>query len=286
MSSSSSSESDSRMQSFSAGDFEFVSIGSPTEKNDDASKSSDAADFKFGKRRDSFPSVKLTLSSDDKSDQSSQKPAAERKGILDKEWRKKHKSEKKSKKEKKKKHHHDKRSKSRSTGDDDMSSSIEIPYLKYAIQEYGTPSVIYTSDKHPEDAFAHWSKHALKKSGHPELQRVEVRARGHEHDFPQRHGDYVYTTIAYKIPDDKLWDVLKLSNSLTYDRLSHELTSRCAGWQTNSAILYLACRMADGHISLQDARDRKVLAKMMSKAARDPKIARRYAEKLAAMIAN
>ena len=124
----------------------------------------------------------------------------------------------------------------------------------------------------------------LKQSGHPELYRVRVLAKGYEHDFPKRHNDHFYTTVIYKLPRDKIWDVLKLSDSLSYDRATHELTSRCAGWRVNAAILLLALRLATGHITLEDARKNRVLEKMVSKAARNPDVAKRYSKRLADII--
>jgi len=235
------------------------------------SSSSEAAEFKFRNRGDDEPSFTLTLASDSSADS----PVHEKPGTLEKKW-KKHKKEKHhhhKSRDKKEKHHHKSHDKSK-----------ELPYLKIATREYGEPSILYVSKSDPNGSFAHWSEQALKEAGHPELRRVEIRARGYTHDFPRPHGDYVYTTVVYEIPPKKIWDVLKLSDSLSYDRLSHEVTSRCAGWRTNSAILYLACRLADGFISLEDAEERDVLEKMMTKAARDEKVARKYSKKLAAMI--
>jgi len=277
---------------FSDENIEFESIDSPS-----SASSSDEAAFKFDKhRRESAPSVKVTLSSG-----SADTPAERRTGSLDEKWKKQKKERKHRKHEKHKNHkkHKKDKSKSQKKKENDSVDSMEsrqkkedvdddeskIPYLKYAIREYGNPDVTYVSKRDPLGSFARWSERTLRKAGHPELRRVEVRARGYEHSFPKSHGDHVYSTIVYEIPDDKIWDVLKLSDSLTYDRLAHELTSRCAGWQTNSAILYLACRLAAGNISLNDARDRDVLKKMMTKAAGNSKVAHRYAKKLASMIA-
>jgi len=150
--------------------------------------------------------------------------------------------------------------------------------------EFGVPSVVHFDQSVPLESFAQWTASDLKKSGHPELHRVVVKAQGYKNSMPVDHGDYVYTTVIFDIPSAKIWDVLKLSDSLTYDRLTHELTSRYAGWRTNAAILYLALRMATGHISLEEAKDRRALEKMVTKAARNPEVAKRYTKKLAEIV--
>jgi hypothetical protein len=60
------------------------------------------------------------------------------------------------------------------------------------------------------------------------------------HDTPGSHCDYTYTTINYYIDPKKLMDVLAISDSLMYDKLKEELTSRCSTLEANMAILVLA----------------------------------------------
>lgn len=265
-------------QSVSFEDIEFV----PFDEKSDSSTAKDVAEIEVHGRESVAP-MRVTLEEDSLEGSKEQGPVPARRKSFDKEW-KKLKSEKKHKKKDNHRHHHRRHKHDHKTLTNSKSSHNVIPYLNFAVAEYGEPTVAYLSKHSPKESFAYWSKRDLKKSGHPELERVTVRGHGHTHQIPQVHQDHCYTTIIYKIPADKVFEVLKLSDSLTYDRLSHELTSRCAGWRTNSAILYLACRMAAGHISLNDAQDRKVLEKMMKKAARSSAVAKKYSQKLAEIV--
>lgn len=59
------------------------------------------------------------------------------------------------------------------------------------------------------------------------------------HDLPKKHCDYIYTTINYYIDPKKLMDVLTISDSIMYDKLKEELTTRCQTLEANMATLVL-----------------------------------------------
>lgn len=135
----------------------------------------------------------------------------------------------------------------------------------------------------PDDtckSVAIWTHETLQDRGYPMLEKIEVVRRGVKHDFPVPHFDHVYLTIKIKIPSNKVWDVLSISDCLTYDRVSYELTSRCAGWRTNVAVLFLASRIANSHASLKDMQEKRVMEKMINKAAENVVTGERYLMRL------
>lgn len=147
-----------------------------------------------------------------------------------------------------------------------------IAIFEAAQKKYGAPDVI-------QDGVAQWGRSTLHKRGHTSVERLEMRERGVQHSAVSPHQDHFFTTVRYRIPDDKVWDVLQLSDSLSYDRVLHELTSRCAGWRTNVAILLVAVRTAKGSIDVKEAPS--ILRKVMSKAVRNERAAEKYSERLA-----
>jgi hypothetical protein len=148
-------------------------------------------------------------------------------------------------------------------------------------KKYGEPSVVYESVSDPESSFARWNRAALKKSGHPELFQVEVSARRVTHLEPVKHEDHVTTTILLDIPDLAVAaQVLALSDGITYNRRSHQLSSLCAGWKTNLATLLLAVRLAKGETTLEQIKRHDALSKMTRKAAKSDEVANRYERRL------
>jgi hypothetical protein len=148
-------------------------------------------------------------------------------------------------------------------------------------KKYGEPSVVYESVSDPESSFARWNRAALEKSGHPELFQVEVSARRVTHLEPVKHEDHVTTTILLDIPDLAVAaQVLALSDGITYNRRSHQLSSLCAGWKTNLATLLLAVRLAKGETTLEQIKRHDALSKMTRKAAKSDEVANRYERRL------
>lgn len=250
-------------------DYDFVQssrfkVGNEENNSDD----DDVAEFEFGKVAQP---IQITLL-DDVNSAESDKPAPplvhkkkEGRDEKDHHYKKdKHRHEEHSVKdshsEKRKKHNnhhhrHDKKEKrkddSSSTGN--LQSSTEkgskseksksqntdkIPtFLSQCMSEYGKPSLVHIKK---DCSFLLWDKYDLKKFG---LTQVIVKSCGVQHG---NHMDHVFTTVTYELPSEKVSRVLKMSDSISYDSVTHELTSRCNSCYTNSAILYSAIRFAMG----------------------------------------
>ena len=88
--------------------------------------------------------------------------------------------------------------------------------------------------------------------------RHELRDEYVPHRFPAPHHDFFISTVLYQVPDDKVWDVLRLSGSVRYDPLKRELSARCGGLGANIATLTLATKIAEGEISIEDVHAQRI----------------------------
>ena len=53
------------------------------------------------------------------------------------------------------------------------------------------------------------------------------------------HNDCIYTTIKYQADPNRIMDMLRVSDTVMYDKLREELTVRCNSFENNMAILVL-----------------------------------------------
>jgi len=83
----------------------------------------------------------------------------------------------------------------------------------------------------------------------------EIRVVDEEipHDKPKPHADYLYASMPYNVPEDKVADVEKISKSVMYDPLKQVITARCDNMAANVTSLYLAQQIADGEMTADEA---------------------------------
>ena len=67
------------------------------------------------------------------------------------------------------------------------------------------------------------------------------------HKCPAEHVDFVYSYLNIPIMPTQLKDVIKLSGSVNYDMLKHELLARCGTLEANIATLYLCSHVILSH---------------------------------------
>lgn len=209
-----------------------------------------------------LPLITISMSSDEEGDSTSTSSSdSDEEKHKKREKHKKHKKYKKHEKHEKRRHHH--LDKNTSKG------MIEL------VEMFGEPTVDYSSGRDPRQSFAVWTAMDLKSSGFPHMDRLE---------FHHRPVDHLKTTVRLKIPAEKLSDVLRISDALTYDRMSNRLTATTAqqdgGWKVNAAILYLASRLVAGQTDLDTMRKKQAVVKMTRKAGADPGVADRYMKNL------
>ncbi len=84
--------------------------------------------------------------------------------------------------------------------------------------------------------------------------RIMVVRRETPHDFPVKHSDVLAQTISYRVPLDKVSDVLSFDGSITISRTRGELTSHCQTETMNILALNLVNDIVTGKKTWRQAR--------------------------------
>lgn len=112
----------------------------------------------------------------------------------------------------------------------------KLPANRYSeiVQEFGDPTVLADEP----NGWALWKNPDY-------FEEIILRDESITHVSPKTHCDYLYVTVKVHIPDEKLLDVMKISDTLTYDRQKQELTCKCQSVPMCVAGLYMAMRVVD-----------------------------------------
>jgi hypothetical protein len=84
--------------------------------------------------------------------------------------------------------------------------------------------------------------------------RITVSRAGVLHRFPFEHFDEVEHTLSYRVPEDKVDDLIMFDGSLLIDRTRGTISARCDDQSSNVLALNLAHDIVTGKRSVQDAR--------------------------------
>lgn len=130
------------------------------------------------------------------------------------------------------------------------------------------------------DKYYEWSKQTLDALNPKNpFAFIFLRKQGVIHEHPKPHTDHVY--MAVKIPVSS--EVLESYKSIPYNIYytpGKLLMVGCAGWRTASSVLLIAIRMALGKLALDTVKQRDVLTKVTTRAARNIDAANRYLEQV------
>jgi hypothetical protein len=74
-----------------------------------------------------------------------------------------------------------------------------------------------------------------------------------QHNFPYPHKDVLEQTVNYRVPADKVADLVKYDGSLVVDRTRGELTVHCQNEQANTLTLNIADDIVKGDRSVEQA---------------------------------
>lgn len=107
-------------------------------------------------------------------------------------------------------------------------------------EKYGKPDV-ETND------FLMWKKRGP-------WEQIRISKTGTLHRFPFEHYDVLEQTLSYRVPLDKLNDIIIFDGSLVIDRTSGTMTARCDRESSNILALNLAHQIAIGQLSVKRAR--------------------------------
>ena len=99
-----------------------------------------------------------------------------------------------------------------------------------------------------------WRQQTLEARKIP-LVEIILRDESVPHLSPAPHNDFLYATYKLDIPRDRISDVLKLSDSITYDPLKGEITVRCHFMGANYATLYLSTLITDETLGIDVAKN-------------------------------
>ena len=127
-------------------------------------------------------------------------------------------------------------------------------------QKYGTPSNRDLS----KGGIAIWRRDKLKDTC---FELIELLDESVPHCVPKPHRDFLYTSVKYEIPDEKVPEVTSLSGSVAYDPLKKLLRARCGSEAANIATLYLAVSIGNSRISLDKVQKDKLYGKTITSTA-------------------
>ena len=126
-------------------------------------------------------------------------------------------------------------------------------YYPKCVEMFGEPTSI-SNTKH---GFAFWKTRGL-------FDEHILRDEDVKHCVPRNHHDYFYSSIKFFIPEDKVFDVLKISGSINYDGLKNLITARCGGIGANYATLYLGMMVAMGKMTIKEVQSGDLYPKHIS----------------------
>src|SRR5262249_17233344 len=95
----------------------------------------------------------------------------------------------------------------------------------------------------PEDA----TPHQITWYGNGPWKRTSVFKEGAAHKFPKPHEDVLQQTVDYRVPLEKVADLLKYNGSLVIDRTRGELSAHCDSEQQNLITLNIANDIVTGN---------------------------------------
>jgi hypothetical protein len=126
------------------------------------------------------------------------------------------------------------------------------------VDEFGTPNIFFNEP----GGFAIWQKPDY-------FEKIMLKDESIAHSKPKPHCDFLYTTINVYIPEEKICQVMMISESIMYDRLKRELTTRCHFMGANIATLFLAMQFANDELTFDEVM--KLFGTTISKITRSEK---------------
>ena len=113
------------------------------------------------------------------------------------------------------------------------------------LEAYGEPHFLLRGD----GGMAIWTKDQV---GSKCFERIILKDERILHTNPKKHYDFLYTVVKVSIPQDKLMDILGLSQSIMYDQLKKELIVRCHFEKANKATILLVLKILHGELTLEE----------------------------------
>jgi hypothetical protein len=89
--------------------------------------------------------------------------------------------------------------------------------------------------------------------GNGPWKRTVLHREGVRHNFPRTHQDILEQTVNYRVPPDKIAELVAYNGSLVVDRTRGELTVHCDSEQANTLTLNLADDIVKGERTVDQA---------------------------------
>ncbi len=83
--------------------------------------------------------------------------------------------------------------------------------------------------------------------------RTALLKEGIAHKFPKPHEDVLEQTVDYRVPTEKVGDLLKYNGSIVVDRTRGELSAHCDSEQQNTITLNIADDIVKGERDVEQA---------------------------------
>jgi hypothetical protein len=98
------------------------------------------------------------------------------------------------------------------------------------------------------------SMHMLAWENKDPWRRIEVRNEEVEHKFPKKHTECTLFTLEHSFPSEKTKDLVELNGSMLFDKTKGQVIIRAKDEQTAITELNIANNLAQGVLSLEDAK--------------------------------
>lgn len=137
---------------------------------------------------------------------------------------------------------------SKNIGNLEWTNKEPINYFNFLVDMYGIPDVLGNT----HGGIAIWNKSLKnqtdKLTGLPNIyEKIEIKDEQVLHRCPSDHIDFVYSYLKIPILPNQLKDIVRLSGSVNYDMLKHELFARCGSLEANIATLYMCTHIVLSH---------------------------------------
>ena len=135
------------------------------------------------------------------------------------------------------------------------------------VDEFGQPDMIDRG----VGGGAIWFGGTLKRQNKP-WEMVMIMDEAIPHDEPAKHADFLYSWIRLNIPSEAVMhDILRISDSISYDPLKRWLQVRCHFMGANLDTAFLAIRMAQVKTTLKEIKDKELYSKLIFRTVKDHK---------------
>lgn len=98
-----------------------------------------------------------------------------------------------------------------------------------------------------------WDKRALASTPYHKLEMVEIRNEQIMHNKPFKHTDCLYTFMKYYIPMNKVANLCKISENISYNSATEEVRIRCHHLKANTVYHWIVKQYVEENMVLDEA---------------------------------